>query len=560
VKRCVALSLVALLLSCCDVAPGGQPARNDHRRGVRIPGLTTPQTRTSFVREESAALFVGVREFIDAPLAGVSYTVDDAVDLAYVFAFERKVGLVEPHRVVLALSGIPRKTESQDRLQKLVAAGAVVKTATLEHILGALEQQTRAAGNNGLLILSFASHGFTRDGVPYVLSATSHQDDPASSISAAKVLDIASTSRAQRSLIFIDACRERVGGARGASGSPPPPAAVVDAMSRAVGQAVFYAAAPGYYAYEDERARNGVFTKAVIEGLLVCNARTVQGLVTVGTLAEFVEERVRSWVHKYRDPAALRATQVSMDTGVRLMPLSSCTRPPSPLEARAAGSTIVARGVDGAELWRRETDEAVGLAAVADLDVDSTNEVVAAAGNTISAYDALGVRLWSVDLAMPVRSWKAEHLFTKRKRQIVAVTESGRGSAVSLIDADGTLLAAFSYPRKLQHVLVDQLTSRHERKVIVSSSDGQVFLLDPRKERRRLPPYLGVLGAGAEEWRGSVLSSTVTRLSVIDYDNDGKRDIALATPAGRIYLDFEGKIIATTGSARFHLHAPKAEN
>ena len=72
---------------------------------------------------ESAALFVGVREFThDRTLAEVRYAADDAIDLAYLLAIERVPRLVDPRRVVLALSGKPRKPESETRLIALLDA------------------------------------------------------------------------------------------------------------------------------------------------------------------------------------------------------------------------------------------------------------------------------------------------------------------------------------------------------------------------------------------------------------------------------------------------------
>ncbi len=69
---------------------------------------------------ESAALFVGVREFTyDETLSDVPYAVDDAVDLAYAVAFDGKPRLVDTTRVILALSGEPQKPQSRRKLEQL---------------------------------------------------------------------------------------------------------------------------------------------------------------------------------------------------------------------------------------------------------------------------------------------------------------------------------------------------------------------------------------------------------------------------------------------------------
>lgn len=504
----------------------------DANRGVRPLSEAPAQTRGAFLREQSAALFVGVREFAAAPVSGVRYTVDDAVDLAYTFALERKVGLVDPHRVALALTGEPRKTLSQERLKKLRAAGALVTTATLNDIMSLLDRQAALAGRNGLLILGFASHGFSRDGVPYVLTSTSRHEDTASSLSAAKVFDIA--SRAQRSLIFIDACRDRAGGARGV----PPKGPLAPYMESAIGQVVFYAAAPGNVAYEDETEKNGVFTKAVIAGLLGCGPRTVQGLVTVEKLSRFVEDRVLRWVQTHRDRSLLKATQASMDADTKSMPLASCNRPVAPFDVTAVENSLTAFGKDATKLWHRTVDGLITEAAVADIDVDGTNEVLAVIGSKVMAIDALEDELWTVDTKTPIRQFLVEHLFSRKRRQLVTLSDS----TVSLIDHDGSVLATHTYPRTLQRVLVDRPTSNHDWKIIVTATDGRVFMLDPNGKPR------------PEAWSG-VVSAPVTKLAVRDFDNDRFRDIELSTSTGRVYLDFDGKVITTTGP-HFQLLSP----
>src|ERR1043166_4045847 len=71
-------------------------------RGVRSVRRLIDEPRsasTRFDRKQSAGLFVGVRRFTSDSLEEVPFAVDDAVDLAYVFAFERRAGLVPPRRV-----------------------------------------------------------------------------------------------------------------------------------------------------------------------------------------------------------------------------------------------------------------------------------------------------------------------------------------------------------------------------------------------------------------------------------------------------------------------------
>ena len=84
-----------------------------------------PQNRYS--RADSTGLFVGVQNFKHDPALTVPYAADDAVDLAYKFSLDPRVGLIPPRRVVLALSGTPRKEETQDKLRELREAGARIE-------------------------------------------------------------------------------------------------------------------------------------------------------------------------------------------------------------------------------------------------------------------------------------------------------------------------------------------------------------------------------------------------------------------------------------------------
>lgn len=82
------------------------------------------------------------------------YAVDDAVDLAFVLALDERVRLVEPSRVLLALSGEPQKPESRRNLDRLIAAGATLVGASQADVLNAVDQQARTAGRHGVLVVA----------------------------------------------------------------------------------------------------------------------------------------------------------------------------------------------------------------------------------------------------------------------------------------------------------------------------------------------------------------------------------------------------------------------
>ena len=302
------------------------------RPGEPIPRPDKPDPQTS------AGIFVGVRDFVeDEELAPVKYAVDDAVDLAYALSIERQPLLLRPDRIALALSGEPQKAESQQHLQELLSAGAMRYSASQSEILKLLKSRAGTVGRSGILVVSFSTHGVSEDGTQYLLTATSLLDDLETAVSEAKVCDIVSRNRVARSLILIDACRERLMRDRRNDEVDPRSAAVVsDEMENSEGQVVLSAASAGDYAYDDDTRRNGVFTAAVIDGLH-CDAETDdRGFVTVDTLYTFVQNRVLEWIHKNKNRETKRATQLHYEGQSKWMPLAACiTRTASSVPPRA---------------------------------------------------------------------------------------------------------------------------------------------------------------------------------------------------------------------------------
>ena len=145
----LALGVVLLGIATATVVPFA-------RRGARSVRLLIDAPRSvskSFDRRQSAALFVGVSRFTSDSIDEVQYAADDAVDLAYVFALERRVSLVLPRRVVLMLAGRPAKPQSRDRLRALRDAGVDVRSrASADDIRAALRDQA------ALAVFAFRGH------------------------------------------------------------------------------------------------------------------------------------------------------------------------------------------------------------------------------------------------------------------------------------------------------------------------------------------------------------------------------------------------------------------
>ncbi len=545
----LALGVVLLGIATATVVPFAR--RN--ARSVRLVTEAPRSASTRFDRRQSAALFVGVRHFTSDSVEEVPFAVDDAVDLAYVIALERRVGLVAPRRVVLMLAGKPVKPESRDRLRALQDAGAHVRfRAGAGDIRAALHDQAALAGRDGMLIVSMATHGFLHDGSDFVLGASSVVRDPATMLSIADMFEVIASSQAQRSLVFIDACRERmVSGTRSVLANAMSAAPLVRRLGHTRGQVVFYAAAAGQWAYDDSEAHNGVFTKAVIGGIN-CGAAKVRGVVTAETLAGYVERNVHTWIRDNRDPGVGSATQVNMDGEARNMPLAQCWPggPPSgPARVTATGTAIRAFSDKNDLLWQRDAAGVVTRVEAVDLDADGRREVVFATRDTVAALDDAGNPLWSAPEAMKVTAFITGDLFRQHTNEVVALRNDEHSPASRLVvyGPDGALLGAFDSNRHLDRVAIGRPTKRHAPKIIVTSGDT-VYVFDPKK-----------LAAGKPLWSGRVSpGTTIASIEIVDRDGDGKGDIALRTDSGaKVFVDFSGHALGAPSAAHFERLGPK---
>jgi hypothetical protein len=514
------------------------------------PVSASPANAAAFDRSQSAALFIGVSKFTHRELASVPYAADDAVDLAYLFVNDRHVRLVPADRVVIALSGQPKKDESKKKLEILRREGATTRGASHTDILSLLNQQAARTGRGGILILSISTHGFATDGIPYVLGASSAVRDSQSTLSVAKLLDVASL--ANRSLVLIDACRERLAPATRSITRPTETAApLLRKMGRTHGQAIFFAAAAGKYAYDDDVSKNGVFTHAVIDGLK-CNAAKPRGIVTASTLGTYVDNTVRRWIHENRDGESGPAIQSSIDGEARNMPLAQCWVTCADADTcrigrvTTKGATVIAFKSDGAEAWRHDAGERIKKALVEDIDADGSNDVVIATTSGIQTFDADGKAVWSArEGRSSLGAIAAADLFRDHRREVIGMWGEG-ASRVAIYSAEGARLSFFDSADHLDHLAVGRPTSHYVPKIVVTAGDT-VMAFDAKK-----------LSRGKPLWRGHVTprGQSVERLEIADFDKDGKDEIRITTENGTLALDFKGKVVgrrAQHGSLQFHL-------
>jgi hypothetical protein len=461
---------------------------------VRLIGAQMLPEPETFDPAHSAALFVGVRDF-DADIPLVRYAVDDAVDLAYAFSIARRSALVPPARVVLALSGRPAKEDSRQRLRELEQAGATIASPTAEEIVTLLERQRKQVTGAGILIVSFATHGFLDEGEHYLLGKSS-TFDPDTALRASRVLDEAAL--AVRSLVLVDACRDRMpDSSRAADNGPDSTAPLVTRMSRSNGQVVLYAAPHGEYAFDDDREMNGVFTKAVLDAL-ACKARN--NILTAEELFKYANKRVQAWVKTNRPGSGKGGVQVNMGPNVSKMPLAYCacgTVPPP------------------SDTWRATLRDAVAQSEIADLDGDCASETIVNAAGALHVFESNGAPRWSGGAAIEKFSIGEGR---NTRKDILALSANG----FSLFDDAGKVRATVR--GTFDDVRLYRPNSRYEPRIVAISGDTIALFT----ANNPLPA-----------WRKRV-ERAIDDLDFVDADKDKKLDLSLRTAEGPFVLDVDG--------------------
>jgi hypothetical protein len=284
---------------------------------------------------QSAGLFVGINRFRDERVAPLKYAVDDAIDFADCLQL---CGLVPASRIRLGLAGEPVKEESRERLARLLALGMPEPfTPTRGELLRELSWVSRSAGKAGLLVMSYSSHGYYHN-ADAVLCEDSTLDQELSngilqdsSLTHQRILTMMQNSECPRKLVLLDACREKLQqGTRSLASESGLPSSVAKMVAEASGMAVLLSTSTAGYGYDggtDENGlpiHNGVFTHYFLQGLRQGEAGDERGYVTVRTLSEYAESRMRVWVAANRPEDLEKTTGIEkrFDGAVETMPLA----------------------------------------------------------------------------------------------------------------------------------------------------------------------------------------------------------------------------------------------
>jgi hypothetical protein len=171
---------------------------------AQIRGVVLEQTEAEMVLGSRGnwGIFVGVDRFNDKQIVPLKYAAADAQ--AIHTALTQPGGLIPPDQAYLHISGNPDYPPTRSKI--LASIGFAVKNAT----------------ETGMIVVFLSSHGFDHDGQSYVMPEDGERNALAlTALNVAEIETFLQEARANKRLVFIDACRENPqSSAKGLGGSP----------------------------------------------------------------------------------------------------------------------------------------------------------------------------------------------------------------------------------------------------------------------------------------------------------------------------------------------------
>jgi hypothetical protein len=154
-----------------------------------------------------------------------------------------------------------------DSIDGLAASLITDEAANLQAVIAALDDTLGAAGEDDVVLLSFAGHGTPDHRL--VLADTRVDDLLGTTLDMAQLAERFRTSHARAVLLLLDCCFSGGAPARVLDlGLVPRDIGVPLAEVAGQGRVLFAASAPDEAALEDPQTRHGLFTKAILDCLL----------------------------------------------------------------------------------------------------------------------------------------------------------------------------------------------------------------------------------------------------------------------------------------------------
>ena len=266
--------LVLTALLCTSGAQAEDPAKDL----VRVPAAApTPPRAPAASPATRWAVLIGVDEYQDRSIADLRFSANDARSLAALLV---ESGAYPADHVVLLTpdQADPTLRPTRVNILRLLAWAKALRSADT-------------------LLFFFSGHGGSVDGSDTSLNLLYPSDAvltlPADTgIDLGRVFGLLEQADVQRRVVILDACRSRFANAKAAVA--PSWEAAPYRLSK--GTMVLYSTQPGGYSYEDEGAKLGALTQALLDGLHGAadgQLDPADGVVGMNELYEFATQRLR---------------------------------------------------------------------------------------------------------------------------------------------------------------------------------------------------------------------------------------------------------------------------
>lgn len=247
-----------------------------------------PPDRT---RARLFVLAVGVGQYADANISPLRYPAKDVAD--FVAAFRAQRGVLYEDVVVRALTD---------------------RDATRHAVDEGIEWLERNVTDRDVGAIFFAGHGFMLPDNNYYLALHDSQaiDLARTGMRSDRLSDASARLKGRLALLFIDACHAgalgrpmSVAGSRTRGAPQPDPARFINQLARLDGGLVVFMSSTGtQVSQERDDLQNGVFTRAVVEGLGGGADADRNGAIHISELEAFVSRRVGELTEDQQTPTS----------------------------------------------------------------------------------------------------------------------------------------------------------------------------------------------------------------------------------------------------------------
>ncbi|MCB1176829.1 MAG: caspase family protein [Leptospiraceae bacterium] len=220
------------------------------------------------------AIIVGVNDYIDIGISDLTKARNDAKALAKLLQNQGQF-----NKVLLL-------TDDADPGGKIYP--------TKDNILARVSDLASSANPDDMILFFFSGHGITNeDGKGFIVPVDAEQKDIAnSSVSIDEIVSLISNQ--EKSLLLLDACRDKVYKTKNANQNP----LQTDRYNKARLAATFYSTQSGYFSFEDDESDYGVFTRFLLEGLEGKADENHDLVISFTEIENYVQNGVTGWATK----------------------------------------------------------------------------------------------------------------------------------------------------------------------------------------------------------------------------------------------------------------------